>query len=113
MCLLLDENNTMLRSYLSAQKVDKEGIIKKIILKRFPPMMTYRTMNTHEDFIVLTRALDSELNRRYGKAQADYDMHNVIAPLIRHWLAIKMVYLLRVVVLKKLMQIRSKLNGCL
>lgn len=81
MCLLLDENNTMLRSYLSAQKVDKEGIIKKIILKRFPPMMTYRTMNTHEDFIVLIRALDSELNRRYGKAQADYDMHNVIDPI--------------------------------
>lgn len=41
-------------------------------------MVLYKTTNTHEDFTVLTHLLDTELNARYGKAQAAYDRHNVI-----------------------------------
>lgn len=41
-------------------------------------MFTCKTTNHHEDFIFLTRALDVELNARYGKAQAAYDKHNAI-----------------------------------
>jgi putative acetyltransferase len=37
-----------------------------------------RTRNTNDDFSSLTRALDSELNERYGSQQADYEVHNVI-----------------------------------
>lgn len=44
-------------------------------------MITRKTINTHQDFYALTRALDVELNARYGKAQADYDKHNVIEPI--------------------------------
>lgn len=47
-------------------------------------MMTLRltqTGNTHPDFIDLTRELDQELNRRYKKAQADYDQYNQIDPI--------------------------------
>lgn len=44
-------------------------------------MITRKTTNTHQDFYALTRALDVELNARYGKAQADYDKHNVIEPI--------------------------------
>lgn len=43
-------------------------------------MITRKTTNTHQDFYALTRALDVELNVRYGKAQVDYDKHNVIEP---------------------------------
>lgn len=44
-------------------------------------MFIRKTTNTHQDFYALTRALDVELNARYGKAQADYDKHNVIEPI--------------------------------
>jgi len=39
------------------------------------------TKNTHPDFIALTRALDEQLHKRYGKNQADYDQYNKIAPI--------------------------------
>jgi putative acetyltransferase len=41
-------------------------------------MLTCKVFNTHADFYALTQALDTELNARYGKAQAAYDQHNVI-----------------------------------
>ncbi|MCD8544330.1 MAG: GNAT family N-acetyltransferase [Sulfurospirillum cavolei] len=44
-------------------------------------MLTRQTSNAHEDFRALTRALDAELNARYGAMQAAYDRHNVIDPI--------------------------------
>jgi len=44
-------------------------------------MFTCKLSNTHEDFCLLTHALDEELNVRYGKEQALYDQHNVIDPI--------------------------------
>ncbi|WP_263833374.1 GNAT family N-acetyltransferase [Sulfurospirillum oryzae] len=44
-------------------------------------MFTCKTTNSHKDFCALTRALDAELNTRYGKEQALYDKHNVIDPI--------------------------------
>lgn len=39
---------------------------------------TKHTHTTDNDFVTLTRQLDSELNERYGKAQKDYDALNRI-----------------------------------
>lgn len=55
--------------------------MNKIISKRFPQMVTCKRNNSHQDFCALTKALDAELNARYGKEQALYDKHNVIDPI--------------------------------
>ncbi len=44
-------------------------------------MTFFRHPNTHPDFIALTRALDQDLNARYGTAQKAYDSHNRIDPI--------------------------------
>jgi len=44
-------------------------------------MEIVRTGNTHDDFRMLTAALDEELRRRYGAGQDKYDRHNVIDPI--------------------------------
>lgn len=44
-------------------------------------MLIQKTLNTEKDFCALTRALDLELNARYGTLQASYDTHNVIDPI--------------------------------
>lgn len=40
-----------------------------------------KTTNTHQDFCLLTQALDAELALRYGVLQKAYDKHNVIDPI--------------------------------